>query len=297
MTVQNPKVKLNNGVEIPQVGLGVYLLPQEISSSIVLNALEVGYRHVDSATVYRNETPTVAGIVEFLESPAAKEQGITRKDIFYTTKVADRDHGYEAAKKGIEASYEKAKALGYIDLLLIHSPRVPSAKTPEERAEIRRGTWKALQEAVEEGKVKSIGISNYGKHHIQELLDWDGLKIVPAVNQIELHPWLQRHDLVSFSREKGIALEAYSPLTRGQRLNPVDPVLQKLADKYHKTPAQFLIRWSLQQGFITLPKSGKKERAAENIDIWDFEISKEDLEFLKEKDENFVTGWDPTIDP
>lgn len=296
--MSQPYIKLNNGLKIPQVGLGVYLASANTCSSIVTEALQIGYRHVDTAVFYRNEHEAASGILTFVNSKAAAagaaDKPITRKDCFFTTKIWESDHGYNACKKAIADEFAKVKELGYIDLLLIHSPNVYEG-TLAERRETRLGTWKAMQEAVDEGIVKSIGVSNYGVHHIEELLAWKDLKIVPAVNQVELHPWLQRKELVDFCRSKGIELEAYSPLTRGQKLrDPVDPQLVEYGKKYNKSPAQILIRWSIQMGFITLPKSVHKERLIENFDVFDFELSKQDMESLGDKDAYGITGWDPT---
>lgn len=294
-----PLIKLNNGHEIPQIGLGVYLTAQETCSSIVVEALEIGYRHVDTAVSYRNEHEVAQGILNFVNSKAAagpSAPALTRKDVFFTSKIWEVDHGYERCKKAIAQEFEKVKGLEYIDLLLIHSPNVHDASTAEERTAARLGTWKALQESVEQGIVKSIGVSNYGLTHLKELFAWDGLVIPPAVNQIELHPWLQRVELVEYCRSKGVALEAYSPLTRGQKLRePIEPQLAALAKKYGKSPAQILVRWSLQKGFITLPKSVHRQRLQENFDVLDFEISKADLESLGGSELYGVTGWDPTV--
>lgn len=281
--------KLSSGHTIPAIGLGVYLTAADTASDIVLSALEIGYRHVDSAQIYRNEQSSCEGILRFLE----KHTSVKRSEIFYTTKVWDSEHGYERTKASIAKSIERlqghgdnpSRTLGYIDLMLVHSPQSDKEK--------RLGTWKALQEAVAEGKIKSIGVSNYGAHHIDELLQWDGLKIKPAVNQVELHPWLQRRDLVDYCRKHGIVLEAYSPLTRGQRLS-TDPQLQEYSKKYGKSAAQILIKWSLQAGFVTLPKSVHTDRIRDNFEVNDFELTPEDFENLGDKNEYGITGWDPT---
>ncbi|VVT53259.1 uncharacterized protein SAPINGB_P003483 [Magnusiomyces paraingens] len=295
-----PFIKLSSGHSIPQVGLGVYLTGTDVAAKVVKEGLEVGYRHVDSAAIYGNESEAAQGILEFLsENPAIK-----RSDIFFTTKVWEADHGYDEAKAAIAKSLERIGGLGYIDLLLIHSPRAPI--TVDEKAdeatqlaakrEKRLGTWRAFQEAVDQGIVKSIGVSNYGVAHLEELLAWDGLRIKPVVNQIELHPWLQRTELVEFGRKHGILPEAYSPLTRGQKLkDPIDKDLVALAQKYKRSPAQILIRWSVQQGFITLPKSVHIDRLVENFDIWDFELTEEDANSIGGKELYGITGWDPTV--
>lgn len=283
-------VKLNDGNSIPVIGLGVYQTEPDAAPTAVLDALNAGYRHVDSARFYNNERDTAEGVLKFLDS----HPEVSRSSIFYTTKMFDADHGYELTKKAIAESLDKLtgestaaqkdRTLKYIDLVLIHSP--------QSNRERRLGTWKALQEAVDAGQVKSIGVSNYGIPHLEELLGWEGLKIKPVLNQIELHPWLQRVELVDFMRSKDIVPEAYSPLTRGEKLN--DPNLVELAKKYNKSPAQVLVKWSIQAGFVTLPKSVQQARIKANIDVDDFELSKEDFEGLGDKKAYIVTAWDPT---
>ncbi|CDO51502.1 hypothetical protein DV495_004716 [Geotrichum candidum] len=290
----NSVVKLNSGYNIPRIGLGVFKAESSEATDSVLVALEAGYRHIDSAKYYNNERDSVEGILKFLEKPG---QTVKREDIFYTTKIWNDDHGYEKATAAIDAALDKlsgyskedqtSRNLEYIDLVLIHSPLSNREK--------RLGTWKALQEAVKAGKIKSIGVSNYGIPHLEELLNWDGLVIKPAVDQIELHPWLQRPELVGYLRNKYIVPVAYSPLTRGQRLD--DPQLAEYAERYNKSPAQILIKWSIQAGFVPLPKSINPQRIKDNIDIDDFELSVEDFEKLGDKNENGVTGWDPTVHP
>lgn len=283
---------LPSGYSIPSIGLGVYLTLPNQAPHVVQTALETGYRHVDSARAYRNERSTCEGILQYL----AKHPHVNRTDVYYTTKIGDADHGYEQTKKAIaqsinrlsgESLNESGKTLEYIDLMLIHSPQSTREK--------RLGTWKALQEAVKAGLIKSIGVSNYGIPHLNELLTWPGLEIPPSVNQVELHPWLQRKELVLFCRQHQIILEAYSPLTRGQRLS--DPQLELYSKKYKKTPAQILVKWSLQAGFVTLPKSVHDDRIRENFNVNDFELSKEDFENLGNPNEYGVTGWDPTTHP
>lgn len=270
-------VKLSSGHYIPTIGLGVFQTPERVTTKIVKTALETGYRHFDSAQLYGNEQATSKGILQFLD----ENKHVARADIFYTTKLWSDSFGYERARASIARSLSKLqglgnnpkRTLGYIDLVLIH--------TPDGNRDKRVGTWKALQEAVAKGQIKSIGVSNYNTHHIDELLQWDGLKVKPAVNQIELNPWLQRTDLVDYCRQHGIAMEAYSPLTRGTKL--ADPQLVAYAKKYNKSPAQILVRWSLQASFITLPKSANEDRVRANFDVLDFELSKEDFENLGDK--------------
>ena len=279
-------IELNSGHTIPTIGLGVYKTPQNVAKDIVVKALEVGYRHVDSAQAYQNEHEVCEGIAEWIKQDPAKNK---REDVFYTTKIREANHGYELTKKSIEQSLKLAKNIGYIDLFLVHSP--------QSNYEKRHGTWMALQEAVESGLVKSIGVSNYGIKHLEELLAYSDLKIVPALNQVELHPWLTRTDLVDFCRSKGIVVEAYSPLTRGQKID--DAGLKKIAAKYGKTTAQVLLNWSLSKGFVTLPKTITPERLLPNLQSADFELSADDVKMLDSWDEYLVTvpEWDPTVYP
>lgn len=275
---------LNSGNKIPSIGLGVYLTPVSVAKDVALEALEVGYRHIDSAQIYKNEHEVCEAIAEWLKEDPAKNK---REDIFYTTKIYDTDHGYELTKKAIEVSLERAKDIGYIDLILMHSPRSDYEK--------RHGSWLALQEAVASGKVKNIGVSNYGIKHLQELLAYSDLKIKPAINQIEVHPWLTRTELVAFCKDQGIVVEAYSPLVKGQKFD--DELLLSLAKKYSKTPAQILINWSLCKGFVTLPKTVTKSRLLPNLESDQFKLSPEDIKALDAKDEYLTTGWDPTVYP
>lgn len=277
--------KLPSGTRFPSIGFGVYLLPPDETAVAVEKALECGYRNIDSASCYENEQECAEGIERFL----SKNPQFKRSDILYTTKLWEDDYGYEKAKIGIEKSLENAKKLGYIDLMLIHSPTGGR--------ETRLSNWKALQEFVEKGLIKNIGVSCYGVKHLEELLAWDGLKIKPSVNQIELNPWLQHTDIVDFCQSHGILVQSFSPLTCGMRLG--DPELLALSAKYHKSPAQILLKWNTQKGIMPLPKSVQPERIKMNIDLDDFELSKEDLDSLGDKDSYFVTvpSWDPTKEP
>lgn len=275
---------LNSGNKIPAIGLGVYLTPVTVAKEIVLEALRTGYRHVDSAQMYKNEHEVCEAIADWIKEDPANNK---REDIFYTTKIYDYDHGYELTKKAIEVSLEKARDIGYIDLILMHSPRSDYKK--------RHGSWLALQEAVASGKVKNIGVSNYGIKHLKELLLYPDLQIKPAINQIELHPWLTREELVAYCKDQGIVIEAYSPLVKGRKFN--DPLLLQLAEKYSKTTAQILINWSLSKGFVTLPKTITKSRLLPNLQSNEFQLSAEDIKRLDDKDEYLTTGWDPTVYP
>lgn len=273
---------LNNGHKIPVAGFGVYQTDKAVVPSLVYKAMEVGYRHFDSAQAYRNEEETCEGIAQFL----AKNPHVKRSDVFYTTKVGNKRHGYESTKQSIEESLERARKIGYIDLFLIHSPYSDREK--------RLGTWQALQEAVDNGQVMSIGISNYGVRHMDELLNWDGLKVKPVVNQCELQPWLHRLDIREYCAKHNILMEAYSPLTRGEKLQ--DPEVKKLAEKYGYTPAQILLKWSYEQGFIVLCKTANPDRIEANFKaVDDVELNDEIRNAFNNPDSYKTFTWDPTV--
>ncbi|CAK7903710.1 NAD(P)H-dependent D-xylose reductase [[Candida] anglica] len=276
--------KLNNGKEIPIAGFGLYLTEPGETATITYNALKVGYRHIDSAAYYQNEQESVDGIAKFL----ADYPEVKREDIFYTTKLEVSRQGYEQAKLAISESLEKAAKIEYIDLYLIHGPLASKAD--------RLGEWKALQEAVQEGKIKSIGVSNYGVSHLQELLDWEGLTIKPTVNQVELHPFLPRHEFREIAKKNDIYLEAYAPLTTAKKFD--DPDVQAVAKKHNYTPAQVLLRWSYDQGFIVLAKTTSIERTRDNFEVLDkVTLDEEDFKTLDKPDAYELTsGWpfDPT---
>ena len=265
--------KLNNGVNIPAVGLGVYQMPSnQQTQKIIDNALRHGYRHIDTASIYHNEETVGQAICSSL---------IPREQVFVTTKLWNSDHGYDQTIRAFNQSLERL-GFDYIDMFLIHWPVMGK----------RKETWKALETLYKEGKCKAIGVSNYMKPHLEELLEQ--ATVVPAVNQIELHPYIfnSRMETIDFCRTSGILPTAYSPLTKGMKLR--DPLLVKIANKYEKTPAQLLIRWALQQGFSAIPKSKTISRVIENRKVFDFEISETDMEVLNNLDENLVTGWDPS---
>ncbi|KAI9248289.1 putative reductase [Phascolomyces articulosus] len=265
--------QLNDGNAIPCVGFGVYnSTPGPETEQAVLWALEAGYRHVDTASCYENE--------ESVGKALSKTQ-IPRSEIFVTTKLWDTDQGYEQALKAFDTSIGKL-GLDYVDLYLVHSPS-PGTK-------LRLESWKALEHLKKSGKIKSIGVSNYGVHHLKELLEVCEIK--PVVNQVEITPYLARPEIEKFCKEHDIIFEAYSPLTMGERLK--EPRLVEIANKYNKSTAHILIRWSVQHGYVPLPKSVHKERIDSNTEIFDFEISDEDMKTLDSFDEYFVTEWDPT---
>lgn len=269
-------IRLNNGVEIPRLGLGVYRAAAGAEArNAVLWALEAGYRHVDTAAFYGNEADV---------GRAIRESGIAREDVFVTTKLWNEDHGYDAALAAFDASLERL-GFDYVDLYLIHWP-VP---------DLRLESWRALERLYGEGRARAIGVSNYMVQHLEELLAH--CTVVPAVNQIELSPWSwrSRRDVVELCRAQGIALEAYSPLTKGRRLD--DPTLRSVAERVGRTPAQVLIRWALQRDLIVIPKSTNRGRIRENADVFDFELPAAEMERLEALDEGLVTGWDPTTAP
>jgi methylglyoxal/glyoxal reductase len=262
----NSTARLNNGVEIPRLGLGVYQsAPGKTTRYAVGYALEIGYRHIDTAKVYGNEADV---------GRAVKESGLNREEIFITTKVWNSDQGYDSTIKACNTSLTRL-GLGYIDLYLIHWPVLGMSSE----------TWKAMIQILKGGKVRAIGVSNYMINHLNEILyDSD---VVPAVNQVEFHPFLYQQDLLRFCENKRIQLEAYSPLTRAKRLK--HPIITKLAQKYDKTPAQVLIRWSLQHGLVVVPKSIHKDRIKQNAQVFDFNLESEDIAIMDSLNENLQT--------
>ncbi len=265
------RVKLNNSVDIPVLGFGTYQIIPFTADKAVLHALEAGYRHIDTAAIYMNESDV---------GKAIKKSGVPRDEIFVTTKLWNSDHGN--VSKALEKSLKKL-SLEYVDLYLMHWP----VKT------VRNESWKEMEKLLKEGKCRSIGVSNFAIKHIEELLGKCYVK--PAVNQVEFSPFLYQKELLGFCEKKGIKLEAYSPLSRGKKLK--DARVAEIANAYGKTPAQIMIRWSLQHGLICLPKSKTKERIIENSKVFDFEIKKSDMEKLDSLNENFRTCWDPTEAP
>lgn len=269
----NSTFTLNNGVTIPRLGLGVFQTrPGDEVVNAVKWALEVGYRHIDTARIYRNE----AGVGQ-----AIRESDIPRENLFVTTKLWNSDQGYDETLRACEASL-KELGLEYVDLYLMHWP------VPDKRL----ASWQAMERLQQEGRVRSIGISNFMKRHVEELLG--SAEIKPVVNQIEMSPFIYefRKDTIDFCRDQNIYIESYSPLTKGRKLS--DPKLVALAEKYGKSPAQILIRWSLQHDFITIPKSANENRIRENAQVYDFQLSREDMNTLNSFDEQLTTGWDPT---
>lgn len=268
------KVKLNNGTEMPIFGLGTYQAEGgKEARRAVFYALEIGYRHIDTAAMYDNEEDV---------GEAIKESGIPREEIFVTTKLWNSDHGYDKALAAFEESRTKL-GLDYVDLYLIHWPV----------EDLRKESWKALEGLLKEGRCRGIGVSNYMTWHLEELLK--GSSTIPAVNQVEFSPYLYLRELHDFCRSHDIQLESYSPLTKGHKLN--DPKLAEVAGEYSKSPAQILIRWALQKGVVVIPKSSRKERIKENAEVFDFTISDQHMEVLDSFDRGLRTSWDPSTAP
>lgn len=263
------KTKLNNGIEIPQLGLGVYLTKPSECVDACLNAFEAGYRHIDTASMYGNEKEV---------GKAVRTSGLLREEIFVTTKLWNDDHGFDKTLKAFDKTLKKF-GLDYIDLYLIHWPGTDK----------RKEAWKALEKIYESGQCKAIGVSNYMIPHLEELFTY--ANVIPAVNQCEFHPFLYTKDLLDFCNKHNIAFEGYSPLARMRRKN--DPVIKQLMQKYSKSHAQIMIKWSLQQEVITIPKSAKRDRIIENADVFDFEISDADMEALNGLNEGLHTSWNP----
>ena len=263
-------VTLANGVEMPRLGLGVWQVEdgQEVVQ-YVKSALETGYIMIDTAAGYGNE----AGVGQ-----AIKEADVKREDIFVTTKVANSDQGYETTLEAFETSLNKL-GLDYIDLYLIHWPVADSFND----------TWKAMEELYESKKIRAIGVCNFHKHHFEKLMQTARIK--PMVNQIELHPLLNQEPLRTYCAENNIVVEAYSPLGSGKILD--NPVIKEIAEKYHKTVAQIILRWDMQIGVITIPKSVHSERIQQNAAIFDFELAEEDINKINALNKNERTGWNP----
>jgi methylglyoxal/glyoxal reductase len=269
-TIQS-SIRLNNEVEMPRLGLGVYQSPPgRITQRVVKYALNIGYRHIDTAYIYGNESDI---------GNAVLESGISREEVFVTTKLWNTDQvGYDYAIKACKQSLQRL-GLKYIDLYLIHWP-VHGVNNNSIKI------WKAMVNLLREGKARAIGVSNFSIDDLKQILN--DSDVLPAVNQVEFHPFLYQTDLLSFCERNSIQLEAYSPLTRGRRLN--HPTIVNIAKKYdNKTPAQILIRWSLQHNLVVIPKSIHEERILENSQVFDFELRTEDMKFLDSLNENLQT--------
>ncbi|WP_374721752.1 aldo/keto reductase [Peribacillus tepidiphilus] len=265
---------LHNGVKMPWFGIGVFKVeegPELVNA--VKTAIKHGYRSVDTAAIYENEEGVSKGIQEGL-----KEAGISREELFVTSKVWNADLGYESTIAAYETSLKKL-GLEYLDLYLIHWPVEGKY----------RDAWRALETLYKEGRVKAIGVSNFQIHHLEDLMK--DAEIKPMVNQVERHPRLTQKELQAFCQNNGIQLEAWSPLMQGQLLD--NEVLQEIADKHNKSVAQIILRWDLQHGVVIIPKSTKEHRIVENANVFDFELTKEEMQIIDDLNQNYRVGPDP----
>ncbi|MEC1530184.1 glyoxal/methylglyoxal reductase [Bacillus spizizenii] len=263
-------VKLHNGVEMPWFGLGVFKVENgSEATESVKAAIKNGYRSIDTAAIYKNEEGVGIGI---------KESGVAREELFITSKVWNEDQGYETTLAAFEKSLERLQ-LDYLDLYLIHWPGKDKYKD----------TWRALEKLYKDGKIRAIGVSNFQVHHLEELLK--DAEIKPMVNQVEFHPRLTQKELRDYCKEQGIQLEAWSPLMQGQLLD--NEVLTQIAEKHNKSVAQLILRWDLQHEVVTIPKSIKEHRIIENADIFDFELSQEDMDKIDALNKDERVGPNP----
>jgi 2,5-diketo-D-gluconate reductase A len=269
--VASPTVTLNNGIEIPQLGFGTYQVPPAQARDATLVALEVGYRHIDTAQMYGNERQV---------GQAIRESGLDRNDVFVTSKLNNGYHAYDDALKAFDRTMDKLD-LGYLDLFLIHWP-LPAVGDFVE-------TWRAMEAIGGSGRVRAVGVSNFHEPHLRRLLDETGT--VPAVNQIEAHPYLVQDELRAFGTSHGIATEAWSPIARG-KVND-DPVIRSIAERHGRTPVQVTLRWHLQRGDIVFPKSVTQSRVEENFDVFGFELTDDDVAAITGRNRNRRIGPDP----
>lgn len=266
-----PLITLNNGVEIPQLGFGVFQIPPDQTAAATATALDVGYRHIDTAEMYGNEKQV---------GDAVRDSGLPRDQVFLTSKLNNGFHAYDDA---ITAADRSLRDLGVdaVDLFLIHWP------LPEVGDYVE--TWRAMEKIYVDGKARAIGVSNFNREHLERL--FAETEVVPAVNQIEVHPYLSQNDLRAFNRDHGIATEAWSPIAQGDVLD--DPVLLKIAAEKDRTVAQVVLRWHIQRGDIVFPKSVTRSRVEENFDIFDFELSPEDMAAIDGLNKDRRRGPDP----
>lgn len=274
-TTRIPSLRMNDGRRIPQLGLGVYKIDAAETADVVVTALELGYRHVDTATLYRNERGVGEGV---------RRSGLDRDDVFVTTKVWHDDHGYDETLRAFDRSLAE---LGFdaVDLYLIHWPAPSLGRFVD--------TWRALLRLRDEGRARSIGVSNFRPHHIERLRDETGE--LPAVNQVELHPRYPQAATCAFDDANGILTEAWAPLGRGTVLG--DPALDGVAERHGVTPAQVVLRWHLDAGRVVIPKSVHRDRIAENLDVFGFSLDDADRAVIATLDTNSPTGKDPDVFP
>ena len=266
-----PTVALNNGTTIPQLGFGVFQIKPADTVAAVVAALEVGYRHIDTAEMYGNEKEV---------GRALRESGLARADVFVTSKLNNGFHAHDDALKAFDRSLEDL-GFDHLDLFLVHWP-LPGVGDFVE-------TWRAMEEIYRSGRAKAIGVSNFQPHHLRRLLD--ETEVVPAVNQVEIHPYLTQDEVRAFDAEHGIATEAWSPIAQGKVLD--DPVINRIARRLDRTPAQVTLRWHLQRGDIVFPKSVTRSRVEENFALFDFELSRDDMTAVSGLNRDERTGPDP----
>jgi 2,5-diketo-D-gluconate reductase A len=267
-----PTITLNNGVEIPQLGFGVYQVPPEDTADVVATALEVGYRHIDTAEMYGNEK----GVGE-----AVARSGIDRSEIFVTSKLNNGFHRRDDALRAFDQTLADLK-FEQLDLFLIHWP-LPTIDVDYVE------TWKAMEEIYASGRCRAIGVSNFNPHHLRRLFAETGIR--PAVNQIEVHPYLAQDDVRAFDADHEIVTEAWSPIAQGKVLD--DPAITAIAERLGRTPAQVVLRWHVQRGDVVFPKSVSRERMEQNFALFDFELGTEDMATLTGLDRGERTGPDP----
>jgi diketogulonate reductase-like aldo/keto reductase len=267
-----PPIILNNGVEMPQLGFGVWQVPDDEAQTAVAQALEAGYRSIDTAAIYGNEEGTGRAIAA---------SGVPREDLFVTTKLWNKDQGYDSTLRAFDTSLAKL-GLEYVDLYLIHWPMPAKERYVD--------TYKAFEKLHADGRIRAIGVSNFLPEHLERLIG--ETSVIPAVNQIELHPHLQQHAAREYHAEQGIATEAWSPLGSGKGILEI-PAIVAIAQKHGRTPAQVVLRWHLQIGNVVIPKSVTPSRIKENIEVFDFSLDTEDLAAISALNEDRRTGSDP----
>ena len=268
---ENPMIQLNSGQLIPQLGLGVYKVQQDVAVDVVRLAIDLGYRRIDTAALYDNEQEVGA---------AVRKCGLDRDQLFVTTKIWNDRQGFAEASEAIDESLARLN-IDYVDMLLIHWPAPAQNKFVE--------TWAALEAAVSDGKVRGIGVSNFHPEHLQRIIDLGG--VIPALNQVELHPGLAQDEIRRFNAANGIATEAWSPLARGKQLD--HPVIIELAQRHNKSAAQVVLRWHIELGNLVIPKSTNPARLAENIDVFDFSLTNEEVRAIEALEDGVRVGPDP----
>jgi 2,5-diketo-D-gluconate reductase A len=269
-----PRLSLDDGATVPQLGFGLYKVPAADAARLCRNAIAIGYRHLDTAAFYGNEE----GVGE-----AVREAPVPRQELFVTSKVWKDDNGYDSTLRAFDASMSRL-GLATLDLYMIHWP-VPSTDRYVD-------TWRALIRLQEEGRVRSIGVANFHAHHIERIVVETG--VTPVVNQVELHPWLPQRELREFDEGRGIRTEAWSPLARGRIL--ATPLLDDLAAKHGRTPAQIVLRWHIELGNVVIPKASSPDRLRENLDVFDFALDADDLDVIGSLETGERTGRDPDFD-